>query len=158
MDKVDVLLMCYDSSDSESFGYIAELRVNRDFKSESNCKSKYPILDTIAQVWAATKADLDRIQQRHETQPDALARQLQLPPPLHISSITAWTGADLFVQISEAAQWPSISTPRKQDQRDLQYSKFRIARYVSFFTVSATVLYLWRRSRFSLLHFFRFNR
>lgn len=99
LDNVDVLCLTYDSADSDSFGFIADLR------------EQYPHLNLVPTVYAATKADLDRQEQRYEFQPDTYSRLLGLQPPIHVSALWGATG-DLFVQLAEAAGSPGTAVPR----------------------------------------------
>jgi mitochondrial Rho GTPase 1 len=68
-------------------------------------------LNLIPTIYAATKADLDRQEQRCEVQPDTYTRVLGLQPPIHVSALWGATG-DLFVQLAEAAGWPGTAVPR----------------------------------------------
>ncbi|KAK9468914.1 EF hand associated-domain-containing protein [Lipomyces arxii] len=99
LDECDVICYTYDSSNPDSFQHIIDLR------------DKYPQLDRLPVVFAALKADLDKQQQRCDVQPDAYTRELGLSAPLHVSA--AWTSSlsELFVQLAEAAQFPSTATP-----------------------------------------------
>ena len=99
LDNVDVLCLTYDSADSDSFGFIADLR------------ERYPHLNLVPTIYAATKADLDRQEQRYEFQPDTYSRLLGLQPPIHVSALWGATG-DLFVQLAEAAGSPGTAVPR----------------------------------------------
>jgi Ras family protein T1 len=71
----DVILFVWDSSDTNSFSYI------------SNLRQKYPALAGLPSLFVATKADLDLAQQRHEVQPDVYCRKLGLGrfSPMHVS-------------------------------------------------------------------------
>jgi Ras family protein T1 len=73
VDQADVLIYIYDSSDTNSFSYI------------SNLRQQYS-LDNIPSIFVATKSDLDLAQQRHEVQPDVYCRRLGLPAPLSVSA------------------------------------------------------------------------
>ncbi len=99
LDECDVLCYMYDSSNPESFGHLVELR------------EKYPHLDQAPAIFVASKADLDRQQQRCAIQPDAYTRDLYIPAPLHVSVKWATSLNELFVQITEAAQAPTSCTP-----------------------------------------------
>jgi mitochondrial Rho GTPase 1 len=68
-------------------------------------------LNLIPTIYAATKADLDRQEQRCPVQPDTYTRHLGLQPPIHVSALWGATG-DLFVQLAEAASWPGTAVPR----------------------------------------------
>ena len=56
----------YDSSDTHSFSYIANLRQH------------FHALAALPSLFVATKSDLDLAQQRHEVQPDMYCRKLGL--------------------------------------------------------------------------------
>ncbi|KAG4305488.1 hypothetical protein PORY_001044 [Pneumocystis oryctolagi] len=103
LDACDVLCLTYDSSDPESFGYLLKLQ------------EKYPGINSIPCVYAATKADLDRQQQRCDIQPDQYTQIQCLRSPIHVS-IPWMSTSDLFVQLVEAAQTPSSAIPRKKSK------------------------------------------
>lgn len=65
----DVLVFVYDSSDTNSFSYI------------SNLRQQYPHLLQLPSLFLATKADLDLVQQRHEVQPEVYCSKLGLRIP-----------------------------------------------------------------------------
>ncbi|SPO37689.1 probable Mitochondrial Rho GTPase 1 [Pseudozyma flocculosa] len=69
LSAADVVVFVYDSSDTNSFSYI------------SNLRQQYPLLQSMPSLFVATKADLDLAQQRHEVQPDAYCRKLGLKIP-----------------------------------------------------------------------------
>ncbi|CCH58235.1 hypothetical protein TBLA_0A04400 [Henningerozyma blattae CBS 6284] len=98
LDKCDVLCLLYDSSDPESFSYLIELL------------TKHTHLNKVPVIFVACKADLDKQQQRCDTQPDELAESLSLAHPLHISS--AWPSSlnELFVTIADTALMPLNGT------------------------------------------------
>lgn len=101
LDACDVFCLTYDSSDPESFDYLLKLQ------------EKYPEINSIPCVYAATKADLDRQQQRCDIQPDQHTRAQSLRSPIHVS-IPWMSTSDLFVRLVEAAQVPYSATPRKK--------------------------------------------
>ncbi|KTW30509.1 ERMES complex Ca(2+)-binding regulatory GTPase GEM1 [Pneumocystis jirovecii RU7] len=103
LDACDVLCLTYDSSDPESFGYLLKLQ------------EKYPEINSIPCVYAATKADLDRQQQRCDIQPDQYTQIQCLRSPIHVS-IPWMSTSDLFVQLVEAAQTPYFAIPRKKNK------------------------------------------
>ncbi|KIM28732.1 hypothetical protein M408DRAFT_329191 [Serendipita vermifera MAFF 305830] len=96
-DLVDVIIYIYDSSDTNSFSYI------------SNLRQQYS-LDHIPTLFVATKSDLDLAQQRHEVQPDVYCRRLFLQVPVAVSVKTAQI-ADVFATICRAAMNPTTSLP-----------------------------------------------
>ncbi|CAI5758753.1 unnamed protein product [Candida verbasci] len=115
LDQCDVICYIYDSSDPESFQYLVDLR-NKYSKN----------LDEIPSVFIASKADLDKQQQRSDIQPEIYTRDLFLNSPLHISS--SWTSSlhELFIQLVDAAKNPQTSTPgleieQKTDQENLKH-------------------------------------
>lgn len=63
---VSVVVYVYDSSDTHSFSYIANLRQH------------FHALAALPSLFVATKSDLDLAQQRHEVQPDMYCRKLGL--------------------------------------------------------------------------------
>ncbi|KAJ9101735.1 hypothetical protein QFC21_003074 [Naganishia friedmannii] len=98
LDLADVLIYVYDSSDTNSFSYI------------SNLRQQYS-LDHIPSVFVATKSDLDLAQQRHEVQPDVYARRLGLPVPMSVS-VKLGPVPNLWTTITRAALSPTTSLPR----------------------------------------------
>ncbi|SDA04574.1 BZ3501_MvSof-1269-A2-R1_Chr3-2g06294 [Microbotryum saponariae] len=97
----DALIFVYDSSDTNSFSYISNLR--QQFK-----------LDDHPSLFVATKSDLDLAQQRHEVQPDTYCRKLGLQVPVAVSVKQAQL-ADLFHTITSVATHPYVGL--LQDQR-----------------------------------------
>lgn len=93
MDMVDVIVYVHDSSDTNSFSYI------------SNLRQQYS-LDHIPTLFVATKSDLDLALQRHEVQPDVYCRRLGLQVPVAVSVKTGQT-ADLFHTICDIAMNPN---------------------------------------------------
>ncbi|ODQ53896.1 mitochondrial Rho GTPase-like protein [Saitoella complicata NRRL Y-17804] len=103
INACDVLCLAYDSSNSESFMYLASLR------------EKYPKISTLPCVYAATKSDLDRVAQHYEVQPDVYCRELGVAAPIHVS--VHWGSvSDLFVQLAEAAQSPQLHRPKAEEK------------------------------------------
>ena len=94
LDACDLLCYTYDSSDPDSFAHVLAMR------------EKYPSLNTLPSVFAALKADQDRVVQRTEIQPDVYCEQLKMPKPLHVSVV--WTSiSEFFVHLAECATYPS---------------------------------------------------
>ncbi|KAF9221671.1 mitochondrial Rho GTPase [Gyrodon lividus] len=81
-DIADLIVYVHDSSDTNSFSYISNLRQQYN-------------LDHIPTLFVATKSDLDLAQQRHEVQPDVYCRRLGLPVPVAVSVRTGQI-ADVF--------------------------------------------------------------
>jgi Ras family protein T1 len=96
-DLADVIVYVHDSSDTNSFSYI------------SNLRQQYS-LDHIPTLFVATKSDLDLAQQRHEVQPDVYCRRLSLQVPVAVSVKTGQT-ADVFHAICSVAMHPNSSIP-----------------------------------------------
>ena len=69
LNNVNVIVFVYDSSDTNSFSYI------------SNLRQQYPYLASFPTLFVATKSDLDLARQRHEVQPDMYCRKLGLNIP-----------------------------------------------------------------------------
>lgn len=97
LGMADVLVFVYDSSDTNSFSYISNLR--QQFK-----------VDHIPTLFVASKADLDLAQQRHEVQPDVYCRKLSLRVPVAVSMRTNQT-ADLWPILCGIATNPNSSIP-----------------------------------------------
>ncbi|CEQ42539.1 SPOSA6832_04359, partial [Sporobolomyces salmonicolor] len=126
LELADVLVFVYDSSDTNSFSYISNLR--QQYK-----------LDDIPSLFVATKSDLDlaqqvrpslallcpclspspapvvtsplaldKMEQRHEVQPDTYCRKLSVRVPLAVS-VKRGELADLFHTIVRIAIHPRVS-------------------------------------------------
>lgn len=98
LEQADVIIYLYDSSDANSFSYVANIR------------EQYS-LDHIPSVFVATKADLDLTQQRYEVQPDVYARKLGLPVPMSVS-VRLGPVPNLWTTITRVALDPNTSMPR----------------------------------------------
>jgi Ras family protein T1 len=95
LDRADIIVYVHDSSDTNSFSYISNLRVSNRLDI-ADIQQQYS-LDHIPAVFVATKSDLDLAQQRHEVQPDVYCRRLGLPAPLAVSAalgnpVNLWLG------------------------------------------------------------------
>ncbi|PCH40253.1 mitochondrial Rho 1 [Wolfiporia cocos MD-104 SS10] len=101
-DLADVIVYVYDSSDTNSFSYI------------SNLRQQYS-LDHIPTLFVATKSDLDLAQQRHEVQPDVYCRRLGLQVPVAVSVKTGQI-ADVFHTICSIAMKPNSSIPGSSER------------------------------------------
>lgn len=101
-DLADVIIYVHDSSDTNSFSYI------------SNLRQQYS-LDHIPTLFVATKSDLDLAHQRHEVQPDVYCRRLGLQVPVAVSVKTGEL-ADLFQTICSIAIRPSSAMPGGADR------------------------------------------
>lgn len=129
-DLADVIVYVHDSSDTNSFSYISNLRVSAPSTVDWSCsltlgKQQYS-LDHIPTLFVATKSDLDLAQQvcslfmlakrlcdvnyshqRHEVQPDVYCRRLSLQVPVAVSVKTDQT-ADVFHAICSVAMHPYV--------------------------------------------------
>lgn len=118
LDLADVLIYVHDSSDTNSFSYISNLRQQYN-------------LDHIPSIFVATKSDLDLAQQRHEVQPDVYCRRLNVPAPMAVSAQSG-TLPNLWVAITRVALNPWSYTPRgpnsglSSGQRTLILAKYTI--------------------------------
>jgi len=101
LDLADVIVYVHDSSDTNSFSYI------------SNLRQQYS-LDHIPSIFVATKSDLDLAQQRHEVQPDVYCRRLSLQVPVAVSVRTNQM-ADVFQAICNVAMNPLSALPGGAD-------------------------------------------
>lgn len=132
LDECDVICYTYDSSDPDSFQYLASLRNN------------YPYLDALPAVYVALKADLDRQQQRCEQQPDVYTRNIGMAAPLHVSEKWPTSLNELFVQLAEAAQKPTTATPfaEFQDEQSILLPVAAVGAAISI--VAITFSWIWR--------------
>ncbi|KZP33470.1 mitochondrial Rho GTPase [Athelia psychrophila] len=119
-DLVDVIVYVHDSSDTNSFSYI------------SNLRQQYS-LDHIPTIFVATKSDLDLALQRHEVQPDVYCRRLGLQVPVAVSISTGQT-ADVFHAICGVAMTPNSAIPGGVDRAMTAAARLRM-----YFTVTALV-------------------
>jgi len=110
-DLADVIVYVHDSSDTNSFSYI------------SNLRQQYS-LDHIPTLFVATKSDLDLAQQRHEVQPDVYCRRLQLQVPVAVSVKTGQI-ADVFHVICSVAMHPNSSIPGGADRSSSPAARLR---------------------------------
>ncbi|KZF21122.1 mitochondrial Rho GTPase 1 [Xylona heveae TC161] len=131
LDVCDIICYTYDSSDPDSFAYILETR------------KKYPQLDELPTVYAATKADQDKTVQRTEFQPDEYTNDMKMAAPLHVS--VTWSSiSELFVHIAEAATYPSIGFP-KPDEEPVDRTNLYIAFGATLCAAAAFVM-IWRKT------------
>lgn len=133
LDRCDVVCLCYDSSDPESFSFIPSLI------------DKYPQLKCVPLIFAATKADLDRQQQRNVEQPESYAQALDLAMPIHVSA--AWQAtSDLFAQIVAAAQTPFLATSRvpREESEPVNYRLVLAVTGFSTLVLSMSASLIWR--------------
>ncbi|KAI9636558.1 P-loop containing nucleoside triphosphate hydrolase protein [Dioszegia hungarica] len=99
LDQADIIIYVHDSSDTNSFSYI------------SNLRQQYS-LDHIPAVFVATKSDLDLAQQRHEVQPDVYCRRLGLPAPMAVSAGLG-NPVNLWMGITRVALNPTTSISKR---------------------------------------------
>jgi len=111
-DLADVVVYVHDSSDTNSFSYI------------SNLRQQY-VLDHIPTLFVATKSDLDLAQQRHEVQPDVYCRRLGLQVPVAVSVKTGQT-ADVFHAICSVAMNPNSAIPGGSDRAMTAAARIRM--------------------------------
>ncbi|WFD34054.1 ERMES complex Ca(2+)-binding regulatory GTPase gem1 [Malassezia cuniculi] len=95
-----VVVYVYDSSDTNSFSYV------------SNLRQQFPFLATLPSLFVATKSDLDLAQQRHEVQPDVYCRKLGLRIPRIGSGPLS-----VSVQLNQVAELYSIILSIATDPR-----------------------------------------
>ncbi|KAJ3715456.1 P-loop containing nucleoside triphosphate hydrolase protein [Lentinula raphanica] len=117
-DMADVIVYVHDSSDTNSFSYI------------SNLRQQYS-LDHIPTLFVATKSDLDLAQQRHEVQPDVYCRRLGLQVPVAVSVKTDQT-ADVFHAICSIAMNPLSAIPGGAERALSSSARLRM-----YFTLTA---------------------
>ncbi|KNE70213.1 small GTP-binding protein domain [Allomyces macrogynus ATCC 38327] len=102
LEQCDVALFVYDSSDVNSFAYVAQQIKQLD--------------SSIPCVIVATKSDLDLVQQRYEVPPDVFCRQLELDKPIHIS-VKDNIMADVYNVVSAVAMNPVSAIPKGKSRR-----------------------------------------
>ncbi|OUM64827.1 hypothetical protein PIROE2DRAFT_8287 [Piromyces sp. E2] len=122
LDLADVIIFVYDSSDVNSFAYIAGLR------SQYNL-DEYPI------IYVSTKCDSDLVQQRYEVQPDAYCRNLGLAVPICVS-VKSNEMADLYSLITGVAMNPHIAIVQKNKDS----SEFNTVKYLKYTAVVGGIL------------------
>lgn len=138
LDQCDVICYCYDSSDSESFQYLVDLRE----KYESN-------LNEIPSIFVALKADLDKQQQRSDLQPENYTKKLYLNSPLHVSS--SWTTSlhELLLQLVDVAKLPSTATPgfeQEPEAADLENLKHIFMAGGAMTVLTIVSIWIWKSS------------
>ncbi|KAI9184516.1 ERMES complex Ca(2+)-binding regulatory GTPase gem1 [Blastocladiella emersonii ATCC 22665] len=113
LEACDVACFVYDSSDVNSFAYVATLI--KQLESSVPC------------VMVATKSDLDLVQQRFEVPPDVFCRNLGLDKPIHIS-VKDDIMADLYNVLAAVAMNPASAIPKG---RPGKAEKSSLARYLA---------------------------
>ncbi|KAG8895591.1 ERMES complex Ca(2+)-binding regulatory GTPase gem1 [Tulasnella sp. 403] len=128
--EVDVIVYVHDSSDTNSFSYISNLRQQYN-------------LDHIPSIFVATKSDLDLAQQRHKVQPDVYCRRLGLQVPVAVSVRTGEL-ADVFHEICKVAIDPLSAIPGGAERSLSTVYKVRTAVTLTAILggTTATILYL----------------
>ncbi|WWC73306.1 mitochondrial Rho GTPase 1 [Kwoniella pini CBS 10737] len=132
LDMADVIIYVHDSSDTNSFSYI------------SNLRQQYS-LDHIPAIFVATKSDLDLAQQRHEVQPDSYCRRLGLSAPMAVSARLG-PMTNLWVAITRVALNPTISLARGPSSTMSPAQRVRMIASVTLATTTFTaVVGIWMR-------------
>ncbi|OWZ68615.1 mitochondrial Rho GTPase 1 [Cryptococcus neoformans Bt85] len=132
LDMADIIIYVHDSSDTNSFSYI------------SNLRQQYS-LDHIPSIFVATKSDLDLAQQRHEVQPDVYCRRLGLQAPMAVSSRLGPLH-NLWVAITRVALDPTSSLPRGPSSQMSPAQRIRVvARWGLAATTISAVVAVWMR-------------
>ncbi|KIJ64547.1 hypothetical protein HYDPIDRAFT_111893 [Hydnomerulius pinastri MD-312] len=131
-DLADLIVYVHDSSDTNSFSYISNLRQQYN-------------LDHIPTLFVATKSDLDLAQQRHEVQPDVYCRRLGLQVPVAVSVKTGQT-ADVFHAMCSIAMNPHAAIPGGADRALTASERLRMYMTVTALLggVSAGLVMLYR--------------
>ncbi|UZJ57337.1 hypothetical protein CBS101457_006657 [Exobasidium rhododendri] len=138
LHMADVIIFLYDSSDTNSFSYI------------SNLRQQYPLLVNRPSLFLATKSDLDLVQQRHEVQPEIYCSKLGLSipggtftsvessnsGPIHVS-VKMDQLADVFAVVCTIAQDPRGAIPGGASKDGVMT---RILRQSWLFYIGAIVL------------------
>lgn len=136
LDKCDVMVYAYDSSDPDSFAYILDMR------------KRYPHLEDLPSMYLALKADLDRANQRSDVQPDDYTANVQrMPqgPPIH-TSVTWPTIQELFVSIAEAGLEPANAFPKPmEDDGSGKILQYGLA-FGAFVCAAAGAVVIWKRA------------
>eukprot|EP00833_Pecoramyces_ruminatium_P011193 jgi/Orpsp1_1/1185225/evm.model.c7180000092851.2 len=122
LDLADVIVFVYDSSDVNSFAYIAGLRTQYNL-------DEYPI------IYVSTKCDSDLVQQRYEVQPDVYCRNLGLAVPICVS-VKSNEMADLYSLIAGVAMNPHIAIV----QTNKDSSEFNTIKYLKYTAVAGGIL------------------
>ncbi|WFC99154.1 ERMES complex Ca(2+)-binding regulatory GTPase gem1 [Malassezia yamatoensis] len=121
--NVNAIVFVYDSSDTNSFSYI------------SNLRHQFPVLARFPSIFVATKCDLDLAQQRHEVQPDVYCRKLGLRIP-HLGagplSVSARLGqmAGFESLVTSIAANPHGAVPVSSSSLSTARVRWRIGAYV----------------------------
>ncbi|RSH95470.1 ERMES complex Ca(2+)-binding regulatory GTPase gem1 [Saitozyma podzolica] len=132
LDMADVIIYVHDSSDTNSFSYI------------SNLRQQYS-LDHIPAIFVATKSDLDLAQQRHEVQPDSYCRRLGLQAPMAVSAKSGPLN-NLWVAVTRVALNPTTSIARGPSSALSPAQRIRMIGLITLGATSITaVIGVWMR-------------
>ena len=128
---VNAIVFVYDSSDTNSFSYV------------SNLRQQFPALAHFPTLFVATKCDLDLAQQRHEVQPDVYCRKLGLhiphlgAGPLNVSAALGQL-AELDSLIVSIAADPRGAVPVSSNSLSYARMRWRMGAYVAIALFGAT--------------------
>ena len=128
---VNAIVFVYDSSDTNSFSYV------------SNLRQQFPALAHFPTLFVATKCDLDLAQQRHEVQPDVYCRKLGLhiphlgAGPLNVSAALGQL-AELDSLIVSIAADPRGAVPVSSTSLSYARMRWRMGAYVAIALFGAT--------------------
>ncbi|WFC95153.1 ERMES complex Ca(2+)-binding regulatory GTPase gem1 [Malassezia brasiliensis] len=128
---VNAIVFVYDSSDTNSFSYV------------SNLRQQFPALAHFPTLFVATKCDLDLAQQRHEVQPDVYCRKLGLhiphlgTGPLNVSAALGQL-AELDSLIVSIAADPRGAVPVSSTSLSYARMRWRMGAYVAIALFGAT--------------------
>ncbi|KAL8759539.1 MAG: hypothetical protein Q9184_003585 [Pyrenodesmia sp. 2 TL-2023] len=136
LDKCDILIYAYDSSDPHSFAHIPTLR------------EKYKHLDECCPaIFVATKADRDRVMQDWDVQPEAYCEGLGVGKPLHVS--VEWGSVqELFVRVAEVGLNPGSAFVKREGEEDGEGEEGWMGWWVAVGAVgvvAAAAVGMWRR-------------
>lgn len=133
LKAADIVVYTYDSSDPDSFAYIPSLR------------TQHAHLDEMPSLYVALKADMDKLTQRGDVQPEEYTSGLGMQKPLHVS-VTWGSISELFVQVAEAALWPDRALPagREGKGKDVDWVRWAVVGG-AVVVVGAAAVGIWRR-------------
>lgn len=137
--SVNAIVFVYDSSDTNSFSYI------------SNLRQQFPALANFPSLFIATKCDLDLAQQRHEVQPDVYCRKLGLCIP-HLGAgplnVSARLGqmAEYYSLIVSIASNPRGAVPVTHSSLSYARMRWRVGAYIflALFGATGAAWTVWR--------------
>ncbi|CCE64502.1 hypothetical protein TPHA_0H02990 [Tetrapisispora phaffii CBS 4417] len=134
----DVICLMYDSSDPDSFSYLVEL-----FEKYKEQFESLPV------ILVASKADLDKQQQRCHIQPDLFAETLFIDHPLHISCNWINSLNELLIKITETALVPIKAIPglpeeASYSEEDYKQASILLASSVGFISLVTFAYIKWQ--------------